>query len=104
MMSKDRVVFTIPPSEFKKNKGGYKEALELAFGDPYNTDGWDGMIENHYGLTIRCRPSQFARFLIHRNDVGVPNSFQALNPRLEQEQDERVFDVSKNPNQYWKDR
>lgn len=33
-------------------------------------------------LTIRCRPSQFARFLILRNDYGGKNGFKELQPRL----------------------
>jgi hypothetical protein len=34
------------------------------------------------GITIICRPSQFARFLIYRNERGIPNGFKELQPKL----------------------
>ncbi len=33
-------------------------------------------------VDILCRPSQFARFLIYRNDAKITNGFKDLNPKL----------------------
>lgn len=38
------------------------------------------------GVVIRCRPSQFARFLIRRNEQGGQNMFKELTPKLIQEE------------------
>jgi hypothetical protein len=49
-------------------------------------------------LTIICRPSEFARFLIYRNDNGGKNSFKELSPTLfSPQRDRNEFDVSENP-------
>lgn len=49
-------------------------------------------------ITVVCRPSQFARFLIYRNDNGGKNSFKDLSPLLfTPETAKREIDVSGNP-------
>jgi len=47
------------------------------------------------GATIICRPSQFARFLIFRNEAGGDNTFKELEPELfTPDSIPRVLDVS----------
>lgn len=50
-------------------------------------------------IWIICRPSQFARFMIRRNELGWSNTFKELNAELftPEESCEQVVDVSKNP-------
>ncbi len=49
---------------------------------------------------IRCRPSQFARFIVHRHDNGIKcNNIKSLEPRLIEASPcrEQPVDVSENP-------
>ena len=88
MMSKDRVRFTIPEKLFDLNM--FELATE-AFGQHFEVVCGD--------ITIICRPSQFARFLILRNNRGMNNKFKELNPQLEQMVTRsKVFDVSETSN------
>jgi hypothetical protein len=53
---------------------------------------------DHSRTTIICRPSQFARFMIYRNDLGGANSFEDLEPKLIPARREEPFiDVSGAP-------
>ena len=47
-------------------------------------------------LTIICRPSQFARFLIYRSEADISNSFKAIKPELfiPEEEKKSPLDVS----------
>jgi len=79
-MSKDRVQFQLKGSLLS----GIQDPEELL----RTTLGLDDqeicMVLNAHieGITIECRPSQFARFLIRRNDLDGKNDFKSLKPRL----------------------
>jgi hypothetical protein len=48
-------------------------------------------------VLIRCRPSQFARFLILRNEAGCSNGFKELGARLISSPEvPAILDVSRN--------
>jgi hypothetical protein len=83
-MSKDRVKFYIHPTYFQYNK--LYSVLERAFGISANEAR--GYL-NNYGITIICRPSQFARFMIYRNDAGIKNGFMDLKPELIEPQEKQ---------------
>lgn len=40
------------------------------------------VLQSPDGVVIQCRPSQFARFLIRRNEQGGQNMFKELAPKL----------------------
>jgi len=76
--SRDRVKFTIPA------RHGASSKMATLLHDVFN-------IEEHYikacscewkDVTIICRPSQFARFMILRNKRGMKNGFRELNATL----------------------
>jgi hypothetical protein len=80
MMSRDRVEFQI---------GGYsggeraqqattRAAIEALGIEQYQIASAFGQTP----LTVRCRPSQFARFLILRNEYGGTNDFKGLKAKL----------------------
>ena len=55
------------------------KAFGMAVGDAlYSMDGG----HDNYGVWITCRPSQFARFMIYRNDAGIQNGFKDLKAEL----------------------
>ena len=97
-MSHDRVQFTLSMHNMSKGRTAHRRILKQAFGtsvDVYNlrTD-----------LTIVCRPSQFARFLIYRNEeikanqIAGCNTFADMNPLLYPASSAGdIIDVSKNP-------
>jgi hypothetical protein len=86
-MSRDRVRFTLNTFGITQ---ATQDAFLKAFGQPIGTCIGD--------VTIICRPSQFARFLIFRNELGGRNSFKELNPVLfTPEVNPSTFDVSRNP-------
>lgn len=76
MMSRDRVVFLVTREMFAEPE--FKGAFELAIGKL----GFHVSAIAPDGMEVTVRPSQFARFLIFRNDNGGRNSFKALKPRL----------------------
>jgi len=94
-MSKDRVHFYITGSA--SHETPLRDAFEQAFGRecPKVSDFQDPVL-------IICRPSQFARFLIFRNDNGGRNSFKLLAPELVTpvERKNRTIDVSESPAKY----
>lgn len=93
-MSKDRVHFTIPDSTINKTlamRKSYCDVLFKAFGLSSQKVPCSGDIK------IICRPSQFARFLIYRNEAGITNGFRCLNPKLKPADEKSVLDVSENP-------
>lgn len=99
MMSKDRVRFYIKNyyfTECRDFKKVLRESLgvgDMVFHDMANTAcGGKGEVE------VICRPSQFARFLIHRSGVVSNNRFQELRAELfVPQRPEKPFDVSTNP-------
>lgn len=80
-MSRDRVVFEIPCSMIDMK---YRELLIEIFNYHYShgTLTARAQFPNNPVVEITCRPSQFARFLIRRNDVGLRNGFKVLKARL----------------------
>jgi hypothetical protein len=88
-MSRDRVRFTIDTF----TDDATRKAFQSAFGVPLVPK-----LGPYTHLTVVCRPSQFARFLIHRNDNGGRNSFKELAPTLFTPQPQMSeLDVSGNP-------
>ncbi len=84
-MSHDRVLFELDTFSMDS---ATKAAFRKAFGmDP---PAGSNIVK------VRCRPSQFARFLIYRNDEGGRNAFKNLNARLVEAED-TIFYVSRNP-------
>ena len=82
-MTKDRVRFTLTGSMLIKC--GMNEVLNKAFNINTRTaESYLNYDKDHDSktLTIICRPSQFARFLIYRNEADIDNSFKAINPEL----------------------
>lgn len=93
-MSNDRVRFTVPGHRISSSSQseGYRKLLEDCFGECLGRCQWSD-------ITIICRPSQFARFLIERNNRGFQNQFSELKPELflpAEEKAPTVFDVSGN--------
>jgi hypothetical protein len=79
-MSRDRVVFKITGYRLNhsaKESGIYRRLLLDIFGIDV---GQEGITTEE--LTITCRPSQFARFLIRREELGGSNQFKELDAKL----------------------
>lgn len=95
-MSKDRVRFTIPGAYLTRSSAeDYLKLLDDVFGIALGGTKWGD------DVTIICRPSQFARFLIERHKRGISNQFAVLNAELFQVSEERrptIFDASAEPN------
>lgn len=84
-MSKDRVKLTLAYYYF--NDPAHIQVVRKAFGlSPDDISLARKMtgygIVDRTGLRVICRPSQFARFLILRNDAGKQNQFKELAPSL----------------------
>lgn len=88
--SKDRVRFFLPGKYFQRHSTGTssmersvcKGILKRAFGLSSN-DSHHLMQEWPEGFWITCRPSQFARFIVYRNDHGACiNGIKDLRPKL----------------------
>ena len=95
-MSKDRVRFVIPGSRLSTSCDAdkYRQLVEDVFGECLGRCDW-------HDVTIICRTSQFARFMIERHRRGIQNQFSELKPELfmpEPEQATTILDVSANPN------
>lgn len=80
-MSHDRVEFVLGP--FVQNNSAAQAAIRAAT-EAFNLN--DGEIRTLHGfgsaIQFRVRPSQFARFLILRNNYGGTNDFKGLDPKL----------------------
>jgi hypothetical protein len=87
-MSTDRVRFKIDPYSMSSET---KRAWTRAFGCAPPAPSVN--FPSH--RTIICRPSQFARFLIYRNDEGGRNGFKELEPELFTPEEVTVIDVSR---------
>jgi hypothetical protein len=87
-MSRDRVRFTIRGDHECRLRGLIRNVFGLNIA---SHDGND--------ITVVCRPSQFARFLIGRDAQGHHSSFKELNAELFTPRSTFTeYDVSKNPN------
>lgn len=76
--SRDRVSIYIGPKYLQHNK--FYAVLEKAFG--ISECDARAMYRKSDGFHVVCRPSQFARFMIFRNEAGVQNGFMDLQPKL----------------------
>jgi hypothetical protein len=92
-MSRDRVRFVLDVSNAC---AATRKAFQRAFGQSLSwTPGACVSVK-----TIICRPSQFARFLIYRNEEGGRNGFKMLEATLfTPTMSNLPIDVSKNPSQ-----
>lgn len=97
-MSKDRVQFVLGGrGELRNNLGGLPIDLKAAQ-KAFNLSTQACFRIDHQLTTIICRPSQFARFMIYRNEMGGKNTFQNLEAKLIPAKEEpTVIDVSKEP-------
>ena len=93
-MSKDRVEFKLPAHKLRERKVQQLLKETLGIDEFPSTYGCDHVI------TFVCRPSQFARFLIRRNELNFQNSFKELEPRLFTPEEAKVtrIDASCNRN------
>jgi hypothetical protein len=86
----DRVKFYLGGQYLSGSTFGLVQSiLWKAFGlKPYETNSWEvtpSYSQSSYQCTgkwVICRPDQFARFLIHRDDNGIPNGFKDLKSKL----------------------
>lgn len=92
-MSRDRVHFRMPSVACMSTieASAYLKAASDAFSMS------DAEVRSAGDKIIVCRPSQFARFLIYRHQMGGRNSFKLLDPVLVQAQPDRSVDVSGRP-------
>lgn len=101
-MSVDRVSLVIPERYLRV--GAVERAMNEAFGlRPEEIRALKNK-KDHYGndgVQVICRPSQFARFIILRNEYGGNNSIKDLQPELFQPAIvAEPLDVSKRKNQH----
>lgn len=91
-MSRDRVRFFIGDRYFALPNAKIKigNVMAKAFGlSAMRVDGW----MRGDGFWVTCRPSQFARFLIYRNEVGITNGFMDLHAELVPARTDDVYDM-----------
>ena len=98
-MSHDRVEFEV--REYLLSQEGVRNALWDALS--IRQDLSKSMAAKGQTMKIRCRPSQFARFIILRHvKYGCANNMACLNMKLVPGQPEvEIIDASKNPNRVW---
>lgn len=97
--SHDRVQFTV--RECYLNKENIRKALHESLSVPLHA--LESAARKQQDLTFKCRPSQFARFIIIRHvKYGEPNNMACLNMQLiPGEPESKICDVSDNPNRVW---
>jgi hypothetical protein len=98
-MSVDRVSFKLPYTVSLTSDSGKARAIIGACEKAFGMTPQQAECYMRQGTQIICRPSQFARFIIYRNELGGTNSFSCLDAKLVSADLERV-DVSKNPRCY----
>ncbi len=81
-MSQDRVRFWLPSNYYNTGHSVImcsvlRDAFGLSYGQSERV-----MKDNELGFWIVCRPSQFARFMIYRNNAGIKNGFMDLKSEL----------------------
>lgn len=79
-MSKDRVRFFLGERYFQDDMSKIEGVLRKAFDLHINETR--RLAHNSSGFWITCRPSQFARFMIYRNQAGITNGFMDLKAEL----------------------
>ena len=101
-MSGDRVRIVIP--ERYLHSSTFKKVMREAFA--MSDSDFDGFksVDDHYGnngMEVICRPSQFGRFIVLRNEAGGTNSVKDLQPELFRPvPTARVIDVSRRANDW----
>lgn len=87
-MSKDRVHFQV---NLMTNDDDLRQLINDTLGECLGRCDWGD-------ITFVCRPSQFARFLIERNNRNMPNVFKELKPKLVKQKENkcRIMDTSEN--------
>lgn len=97
MQSKDRVKFKLAEYYFKQSQ--IRNLLYSAFGIKGEVfDATNNTAREQGYVEIVCRPSQFARFLIQREQAGFQNMFKELEAKLFTPVPKAVImDVSTNP-------
>jgi hypothetical protein len=97
-MSKDKVEFELrlSCSERVKLEVPFRNAFGVCLPNPESGYLKDGDSLSRF-IKIQCRPSQFARFLIYRDEAGCQNRFKELGAKLiKGEVNPVIIDVSKN--------
>ena len=91
-MSKDRVRFYIREQYFSTQAKRLNMAgvMAKAFGLP-KMGASDWLRGN--GVWVTCRPSQFARFMIYRNDANIVNGFMDLRAELIKVDTRNAYDL-----------
>lgn len=94
--SHDRVIFTVRECYLKKPE--IRSALWDALSIPQHET--KAAADKYQDMTFKCRPSQFARFIILRHvKYGQPNNMACLNMKLVPgEPESKIVDASDNPN------
>lgn len=96
-MSKDRVRFELGSGYYMPHSDNARRITAVmvdSFGE--NCQRWSRIFrDNPDGLTIVCRPSQFARFMIYRNAAGIQNGFKDLHAELLPEPPDPLDGVAK---------
>lgn len=81
-MSRDRIKLFIPQHRCESIQ--YRQVLEAAFGISYLTKfkfGYEPKYSTK-GMYFICRPSQFARFVVLRNEAGLDNWIKEMHPEI----------------------
>lgn len=105
-MSDDRVMFFLRAAHLDCYK--YATVLKNTFGLTQDNisklmviaRSRAGQGVDEHGVRVVCRPSQFTRFLIRRNEAGKQNQFKELSPELfdaKEIPETWDVDVSRNP-------
>ena len=90
-MSRDRIEFRIPWRRLADYKG-HADVLLKSFGiDPTMVNN---CIRHGQDLEIKCRPSQFARYIVLRCNAGIPNGIKELEASLVMEQEPVKYRVN----------
>jgi hypothetical protein len=90
-MSHDRIKFELHRMQTRE----FRDLVQEVFGFSLPSRN----ISPCEAVTVICRPSQFARFLVLRNSRGFSNDFKGLNAELFTPSDQpETVDVSGNPN------
>lgn len=100
-MSRDRILFRLAPRYFDacRNNGMNPSKMQRVLQQAFNMNTCEShklMSSNsEHGFHILCRPSQFARFIVLRMEVGcIINGIKDLKPRIVDEEQASVFNVA----------
>ena len=100
-MSNDQVKFKLSQNMYEYSSSKRKKMqkiLQAAFDMNFRES--NDLFSNACGeFYLICRPSQFARFLIYRNDEGLQNAFKELEAVLCTQKIGNIIDVHKRSHQ-----